>query len=196
MLPEQFGYISIFFGVAGAFCYVKDTLLGRTKPNRVSWFIWMLAPVIGAFLQVKSGAGLSALPIFIEGLISFLILFASFYNKNAYWKITTLDMFCGILSMCALIFWIITTKSEISIIFVIIADSLAAFPTIIKSWKYPDTETSSAYSFAVLSNIAGLLIIKEWTFPIYSLGIYFILMNLAILFCIYRKKIFSSLGKT
>jgi len=190
MLPEQLGYITIFLGLAGAFYYVRDTLLGKTKPNRVSWFIWMLAPLIGAFLQVKSGAGLSVLPIFIEGVISFLILFASFYNKNAYWKITLLDATCGILSIFALIFWVITRESAISIIFVIIADSLAALPTILKSWKYPETETSSAYTFAVLSNIIGLLIIKEWTFSIFSLGVLFVFMNLTILFCIYRKKIF------
>jgi glucose-6-phosphate-specific signal transduction histidine kinase len=191
MLPEQFGYITILFGIAGAFYYVRDTLLGKTKPNRVSWFIWALAPVIGAFLQVKSGAGLSALPILIEGLISFLILSASFYNKNAYWKITLLDVVCGAFSISALILWIITQKSELSIIFVIIADGLAALPTILKSWKYPETETGSAYLFAIFSNIVGLLIIREWTFSIFSLGIYFILMNLAILFCIYRKKIFK-----
>ena len=189
MLPEQIGYVSIVLGIAGAYPYIKNTLSGETKPNKVGWFIWALAPMIGAFLQFKSGATLSALPILMEGMLSLSIFFSSFINKNAYWKITILDIICGTLSIFALVLWVITRESSISTLFVILADLLAGLPILIKSWKYPETETGSAYSYALLSNIIGLFIIKNWIFSIYSIGVYFVIMNLFITLGIYHKKV-------
>ena len=34
--------------VAGNAAYALDTVRGNTQPNRVSWFMWMVAPLIGA----------------------------------------------------------------------------------------------------------------------------------------------------
>lgn len=191
MLPEQIGYITILLGIVGAFPYIKNTLSGKTKPNKIGWFVWALAPIIGAFLQFKSGATFSAIPILMEGILSLSIFFFSFVNKNAYWKITILDITCGILSGFALILWILTRESNISTFFIILADLLAGFPILIKSWKYPETETGSAYYYALISNVVGLLTIKNWVFSIYSIGVYFVLMNFLITLGIYHKKIFK-----
>ena len=30
---------------AGASVYIRDTLVGKTKPNRVSWSMWALSPL-------------------------------------------------------------------------------------------------------------------------------------------------------
>jgi len=78
----------------------------------------------------------------------------------------------------------------ISILFAILSDGLAAIPTIAKSWKFPETETAAVYLPSVFNNTLALLIIKNWIFTIYSFSIYFIVINMVIVFCIYRKKIF------
>ncbi len=189
MLPEQFVYLIIFPSLVGYYFYFKNMFFGQTRPNLVSWFIWMLAPFLGVFFALKAGAGLSVLPIFIAGFGPFLVLFISLFNKNAYWKITTFDAVCGILSLIALMLYVLTKNLAVSIIFVMLSDGLAAVPTLIKSWKFPETETGILYFSGVVNNIIGLLIIKNWIFSIYSLSIYFIVINVAIVFCIYRKKI-------
>lgn len=188
MIGEQFGYLAIFISLFGIFFYLKDTLSGKTKPNRVSWLIWMLAPFVGAFLQWESGAGLSALVIFMSGFISLLVLIVSFFNKEAYWKITILDIICGILAIFALVFWVLTKNSFISLLFAILADFLGAMPTLIKSWKFPETETGFEYICSIFNSILGLLVIKNWIFPIYSFGVYLLIMNFLFVFFIYRKK--------
>lgn len=192
MLPEQIGYITIVIGLTGATFYIRDMIKGGTKPNKVTWFIWSLAPMIGAFLQFKSGGGLSAIPIFMAGFASFLVFLFSFFYKNSYWKIGTLDIVCGVLSLTALIFWIITRNSAISIMFAILSDGLAYIPTLIKSWKYPETETSAIYFLGIVNYILGLLIIKDWHFSVYIFGIYLIIMNSVTLTLIHRKKIFRT----
>ena len=192
MIPEQFAYVAIITSTLGSFLYIKDIFLGTTRPNFVTWFMWMLAPFIGSFLQFQAGASfISTLPVFMAGFCPFLILIAALLKKNTYWKITFFDIVCGMFSFLAMVLWVLTRNTALSVVFVILADVLAAVPTIIKCWKFPDTETGLTYLPGVINSIIGLLIIKNWIFSIYSLNIYFIIVNLAILILIFRKKIFT-----
>lgn len=188
MLPEQIIYIGVLLNLIGEFFYLRSMSLGHAKPNLVSWFIWMLAPFIGVFFQLKAGAGLSVLPVFMMGFGPFLVIIYSLILKNGFWKITFFDLMCGFLSLSSLMFYIFTHNLEISILFVILSDGLAAIPTIVKSWKFPETENSTLYILGILNNIIGLLIIKDWSFSVYSLGVYFVIINVVIAFCIIRKR--------
>ncbi len=192
MLPPNIIYITVFVSLVAFFFYFKNIIYGQTKPNLVSWFIWMLAPFIGVFFQLKAGGGLAALPVFLAGAGSLLVIIFSFRNKNAYWKLTRLDIICGILSLTALVFYIYTHNLSISILFAILSDGLAFIPTFIKSWKSPETETNSVYFADIFNNILGLLMIKNWSFTIYSFLIYLALFNTIEVIILYRKKIFSN----
>ena len=189
MLSEQFGWLIVVFTVIGYYFYFKDFFYGKTRPNLVTWFIWMLAPFIGFFLQLKAGATWSTLPVFIAGFGPLLVLIVSLIKKNGYWKITTFDLFCGFISLVALLIYVLTHNSAISIIFAILSDLLAGIPTFVKSWKFPETETGILYFSGVVINVIGLLIIKNWDFTIYSFSIYIIVMNLLLMCVIYRKRL-------
>ncbi|MBP6883698.1 MAG: hypothetical protein KBC06_00470 [Candidatus Pacebacteria bacterium] len=189
MIPEQVAYLPILISSVGISFYVRDIIRGNTKPNLVSWFLWFLAPVIGGFLQIKDGAGLSVIPVLVAGFVCIPVLVTALIKRNVIWKISLLDVVCGILSALALIFWITTRRTEISILFAILSDALAAVPTLIKSWKFPETESSLGYIPGVINNGIGLMFIKDWRFSIYSFGVYLILLNLTLITFIYRKKI-------
>ena len=188
MLPENIIFIGIVTGLITSFWYIKEMLYGTTRPNLVSWVLWTFAPFIGVFFQLKAGAGLSVLPVFMAGFGPFLVIVFSLWNKNSYWKINTFDLICGFFSVVALMIYIFTYNLEISILFAIISDGLAAIPTLIKSWKFPETENSVTYLGGIFSSILGLLIIDNWVFSIYSFNIYLMVMNITIVFCIYHKK--------
>ena len=190
MLPEKIIFIGVLLNLITCAWYIRDITHGSTRPNLISWFIWMLAPFIGAFFEFKAGAGFSALPVFMSGFSPLLVIIFSLLSKNTYWKIIKLDIICGIISFLALVLYVFTHNLGISILFAIVSDGLAAIPTLMKSWKFPETETSVVYLAGVINNILGLLIIKKWIFSIYSFGIYLVLMNITIVFCIYHKKIF------
>ncbi|MEI6280663.1 MAG: hypothetical protein WCP17_01545 [bacterium] len=193
MFPEQIIFITLLINFVGYFFYIKDIFYGQNKPNLVSWFIWMLAPFIGVFFQVKAGVGLSALPVFLAGFGPFIVLMVLMWNKNAYWKISSLDMVCGGLALLSLIFYILTHNLGLSILFAILSDALAFIPTFIKSWKLPDNESGYVYLVGIIGNTLGLLIIKDWSFAIYSFGVYLIIFNFIEVVILYRKKIFKKL---
>jgi hypothetical protein len=189
MLPEQIVLFSLIITVFGSFFYIRDIVRGKTKPNLVSWFFWSLAPIIGSFLQFKAGAGWSILPVFLAGFVPLVIFFIALLTKNSHWHITKFDIWCGIFSFLSLILWVLTRRTDISILFAILSDGLAAIPTLIKSWKFPETETAIGYSPGIFNNILGLLVIKNWNFSIYSFGIYFILLNSIIILFIKKREL-------
>lgn len=113
---------SVFIGAAisltGAILYIIKILKGKVKPNRVSRLIWSIAPIISSIATMSQGGILSSVPIFMVGLSSLLIFFISLFKKEAYWKITKFDCFCGLLSILGLILWLITEKPILAIIYI------------------------------------------------------------------------------
>lgn len=192
MISENFIYLGIVFHIVAYYIYLRSMIFGQTRPNLVSWFIWMLAPFIGVFFQLKAGAGLSVIPIFMAGFGPLIVVFVSLVIKNGYWKINLFDIICGICALISLVIYIITHNAAVSILFAILADALAFIPTFKKSWNFPETESAYAYACTIVSNTLGLLIIKEWFFTIYSFGIYLITFNIIMLLILNRKKIFKS----
>jgi hypothetical protein len=196
MIPEKFVYLSLLFSVYGLFFLIRDIIKGKTKPNLVTWFFWALAPLVGTFLQLKAGAGLSVLPVFLAGFFPLIIFILALVRRNAHWKITIFVIFCGVFSFIALVLWVLTKRADISILFAILSDLLAAVPTLVKSWNFPETETAAGYVPGIFNNILGLLVIKNWSFSIYSFGIYFIILNTTLIFFIERKKLTSIFLRT
>lgn len=193
MLPENIIYFGLLLQATGQITYIWSIIKGQAKPNLVSWVIWMVAPFLGFFFQIKSGAGISALPVFMAGFGPFLVILFSIFIKNGYWKISVFDMYCGALSVLALIFYIVTHNLGISILFAILSDALACIPTIVKTWKFPKTENSWLYFCAMASNILGLLTLTAWSFSVAAFSVSIILQCVVILFCIYQKNIFRNI---
>jgi hypothetical protein len=189
MLPEKIVYVGVLLQLTGQISYIISIFRGHAKPNLVSWFIWMLAPLTGFFFLIKAGAGFSALPIFMAGFGPSLVIIFSILIKNGYWKINAFDLYCGALALLALILYVFTHDLSIAILFAVLSDNLAAIPTIVKSWKFPETESGFIYFFALISNILGLLTIKAWSFSISIFGILIVIQCITILFCINKKNI-------
>ena len=105
--------------LVAAIAYIRSMFKGHTKPNRVTWLMWTIAPFTAAFAAFSSGATWAAVPVLMSGLSPCLILLASFLNKRAYWKLSRFDYACGGLSALALVLWYLTANPNVAIIFAI-----------------------------------------------------------------------------
>lgn len=187
----MFPYL-VFLGalvqIAGIYVYIKQTLKGETKPNRVTWLMWSIAPLIGTAAAISDGVGLAILPVFMSGFAPLLVFIASFKNKKAYWKLERFDYICGALSILALILWAISKQPIIAIIFSIAADLFAAVPTFVKSWKHPQTESVEAYSTGIFNALTSFFALKTFAFSELAFPIYLVLLNSSLALIIYRAK--------
>lgn len=180
MLNEKFIILGALLSFYGGLSYLIDTLKGKTKPNRVTWFLWALAPMIAFTAQLEKGVGLTALMTFMAGFNPAMIVLASFVNKKAYWKLNRMDYIYGAISIFAIIIWQITGEGNLAILFSIIADAFASLPTIIKSYKEPETENSTIFLFGMINSGLTLLTIKDWSFAQWGFPVYIFVICIAI----------------
>ncbi len=180
MISENFIFLGVLLNIIGSSTYAYSTVRGRTKPNRVTWFLWALAPLIAFAAQLQQGVGAQVLMTFMVGFGPLLVFMASFLNKEAYWHITKLDVICGILSVIALGLWLITGKGALAIVLSIASDLIAGVPTLIKAYREPETEHSSVFRNGAISAAITLLTIKTWTFATYAFALYILLICLAL----------------
>ncbi len=174
MLDVHFVILGAAIGSVGAVLYLRDTLRGVTQPNRVTWLMWAIAPLLAFAAEVHAGVGLRSLMTFVVGFGPLLIFLASFRNPAAAWELRRLDYVCGACSAAGLVIWLVTGHGTVAIAASIAADALAALPTLQKSWRAPETETAAAYLAASLNAGITLLTVSTVTtavvaFPIYIL---------------------------
>ncbi|MNT52511.1 hypothetical protein D3C72_1895390 [compost metagenome] len=154
--------------------------------------MWSIAPLIATFAAISKGVTLAVIPVFMSGFGPLLVLIVSFFKKEAYWKISKIDILCGATSIFALVLWYITKNPDIAIIFSIVSDLFAAIPTVIKSWKYPETESSEAFIGGLLSAFTSYLAATKLDFASLAFSTYLIIINIILIILIEKKRILKS----
>jgi len=178
-------FVSVGVSLFGISAYIKDTLKGKNKPNRMTWFIWAIVPLIATAAAISDGVTLAVIPVFMAGFGPLLVFLSSFINKNSYWKLSKFDYVCGSTAILALVLWYITDNPNIAIIFAIISDAFAALPTIIKSFKHPETESPEPYFTGLFSAITSFFAIKTFKFSEIAFPIYLVIIILTLIGSIY-----------
>jgi hypothetical protein len=172
VIDENWIYLGTAIGAAGAAVYLRDTLRGTTQPNRVTWLLWAVAPLLAAAVEFNEGAGLRALPTFMVGFMPLLIFIGSFHNSASVWKVRRMDYACGVVSVVGTIVWLVTRNGVLAISAAIAADFLAGIPTLMKSWTHPGSETVHSYIGAVISMVILLLTVDHWTFDVVAFPLF------------------------
>ena len=178
----------VFLNVLGSAFYIRDTLKGKTKPNRITWIMWAVAPLIGSAAAFSSGVTWATLPVLFSGLGPLTVVLASFVNRQSYWKLSAFDYLCGVFAILALVLWRVTGDPNIAIMFAIASDFAAAFPSLVKSWRHPETETALAYVLNGASNLTSFAATSEWTFASYAFPGYLVVVNAVFMIFILRKR--------
>jgi hypothetical protein len=168
-----------FFAVAGsivnfAAClsYVRAIFKGEATPNRVSWFLWALVPLIAGVAQLRAGVGISTLVVLSVGAGPACIVLASFAARTGSWKLGPFDYVCGACALAALALWAVTGEPITAIVLSILGDFAAALPTVRKAWLAPATENRSTYVIAFVGMVLGILSVEETTFAAYAFNAY------------------------
>jgi hypothetical protein len=182
-------FVAAAASMIAALVYIRSMFKGNTKPNRVTWLMWTVAPLIGTAAEVSSGVGWSVLPVFMAGFSPLLIFLASFFVKKAYWKLSKIDYLCGVLSGVALVIWYITMNADSGIVLAIASDALAAAPTVTKAWSKPETESIWPYLIGTFSPLTSFAAASIWSFGELAFPAYLVVINVLVLFAIYNKKL-------
>ncbi len=176
--------LNIFFTIT----YIKNIFKGSTKPNKVTWFMWMLNSGIAFFLQLTKGVNFMALiPIFASFITCLMVLASSLIFKKGQYKLGQFDYICLFLSIIALVLWLVVNNPILALIFAIVSDMLSLIPTIKKTWLHPQTESVGTYYAGLISVGAGLVLLNQYNFISLAYPIYLILGNGLVIILAKRK---------
>jgi hypothetical protein len=155
--------------------------------------MWAFAALVSAGAAIAGGATLwTTSRVFVAGFIPLVIFLFSFVNKESYWKLTAFDFFCGILSLIALLVWLMAGSPKAAVLIALTGDAVATLPTILKAWKHPDTETGIIYIASMVSAALVLPAIPVWNIANSAFQIYLLIITSILAFAVYRKKIFRT----
>jgi hypothetical protein len=73
VIDETFVIVGALLSFAGSVGYLRDTLKGKTSPNRVSWFLWAFTPMIAFSAEIGHGVGLASMMTFALGFGPLLV---------------------------------------------------------------------------------------------------------------------------
>ena len=191
LIDRHFAILAALLTLIGSGGYALDTLRGRTEPNRVSWGMWAIAPLIAFAAELTEHAGLTSLLTFAVGVGPLLVILASFHDPHAYAQLTRLDLTCAALSLAALAMWAITGRGEVAIAFSILADLWAGIPTLHKAHHRPESESAKAFVLSAVACVITLLTIPTdaWVLANYGFPIYILIMDITLSALILRPRV-------
>jgi hypothetical protein len=177
-MKEVFALISFIIIVAPIIPYTKDMARGRVKPSRSTRVMFLGLLLLAFFQQHSLGAGLGLALLVGEILGSLaILLFSIRYGVGGLAK---LDIACYTLLILDLGIWAVTNNALLAIVLTMVADMIALVPTVVKTWKDPQSETYYWWLMGVVAPVFGILSegnfsLQEVLFPVYLL-----LANLAV----------------
>jgi hypothetical protein len=163
VIDPRFVYLAAALSLVGAYGYIRDTLRGDTSPNRVTWSLWGVEGVLAFFVEIQQHVGLASLMTLMLGLVPCAVVVASFRNRNAVWKLGTFDAVCGAVSVAGLVFWAFVNEPTVALVSFVVADQMAALPTVRKSWLAPSTESPRLFFLGSMNCAITVLTLTKLT---------------------------------
>ena len=177
MLPEYCAIIGAIIGSLGGFYYLYETIVGKAQPNRITWLLWGIFPMVIFVAQRAQGVEDLSWTSFVAGFMPFLILAASFLNKKAYWKSEPRDYYLMAAAIVGIILWTFTGNPNLALLFALLADIMAGIPTLIKSYSHPHSESWIAYAISTVGFGIGFLSVQTYNFETATFVAYLFILN-------------------
>lgn len=177
------GFIGIVAGVLaliGYVPYIVSTLKGKTRPNKATWIIWTIVGGLLAFSYLAEGdekAIWVPLSYFIGPLIVAILSF-----KYGFSQWSRLDKVCVVVAVLSLVPWALADDAMITLLINLGIDMSGAIPTLVKSYREPDTEDFTAWFIFFAANTLLLFSITQWNLAVlYPVYLFFLAGGMVVL---------------
>ena len=190
MSHEWIGIIAGVLELASAPIYIWSIVKGRTKPDRVTWWILTLVSGMITLSYFASGARETIwLPLVYTLTFGISAVLSLKYGDGPV-TLSILDRVSLVAALVsAALWWII--KSPVPSLFMNICTEFAGIvPTMNKAYRRPWTESPAPWVIGTVAAFLNLLAITEWTIVIASYPVYIFLTNIIITaFVLKRQKV-------
>lgn len=177
-LNQILAAISVVFFLAAAPPYIIDTLKGKTKPERATWFVFSVLGLIAFVSQAELGATWSLVFSGVDTLGSLIVLILSIKYGVGGWS--KLDRYALAIAAGGVGVAVLAHEPIIALLGNIAADISGTVLTVHKTFRAPDTETTISWALTGTSALAGVLSVGSLKFSLILYPAYLALANYAI----------------
>ena len=150
--------LGILSGVLSTFAYlpyIRDTIAGRTQPQRASWLIWSVLGSIAFLSQVYEGAGSSLwfAGVQVSGTVAVFLLSIRL-GVGGFLKRAD----CAVLAAAAfgLILWYFTEDAVYALAITITISLLGGGVTVAKAYLAPESETLATWFLSFVASACAM----------------------------------------
>jgi hypothetical protein len=141
--------------------YVVSILRGHTKPERTTYFIWLILNVVTTSSYIAVGARTTIWTGIAYTFTALLIFGLSI--KHGMGGFSTFDIACFLLAMTGIILWLSTRDALLTLYFGMFVSFIAYLPTIKKAYFLPETENTLSWAMTActaLVNVCALTTLR------------------------------------
>ncbi len=173
------GLISAALSTVAYLPYIRDTLAGRTKPQRASWLIWSALSIIAFASQAYEGATGS---IWFAGaqVLGTVIICVLSVRRGVGGFLSRRD--AGILGLAAfgLVAWYLTDTAAYALAITISISLLGGSMTVLKAYQSPNSETLSTWLVSFFASACAILAVGSPDWVLLAYPVYLFTLNGAI----------------
>lgn len=178
-MKEIFAISSVVLVCVGQPPYIIDMIKGKTKPERMTWFIFSVLGIIAFVSQTDLGASWSLLFSGVETAVSLLTFGLSL--KFGVGGHTKLDIFALTIAMVGVLVALVAHQPLISLLGVILADLMGTMLTVRKVYQRPGTETVISWLLAGIDSALGAMAVGRVDFKLILYPAYLSIASFAVL---------------
>lgn len=181
MTGSSAGTIGILAGVltlTGFVPYIWTILFGGTRPNRATWFIWMILGVILATSYEASGADVSVWMARVDALGYGFIFALSLFRGQGGWS--PVERLCLLSAGVGVLLWGLTGEPRIALYATLIIDFAGWLPTFLKTLAAPGSEDLSSWvlwTAGAFLNVGAVVVAGQSDTAIIAYPVYFMVVN-------------------
>lgn len=178
-----FGLISGLLSAYAFLPYAIDTLYGRTRPQRASWFIWSVLASISLVAQIAEGAGAS---LWFAGVqtagTAIIFLIGLWRGVGGVGSWTDICVLTG--AALGLVLWSVTDAPAYALLTSIGISCLGGSVTVWKAYKSPESETLTTWMTCFVASACAMLAVGTVDWLLLAYPIYLLVLNGAIVMAI------------
>jgi hypothetical protein len=186
VLKPIFGILSSIFVLLGGIPYLKDIYRGDAHPHVLSWLGWSFITALGGATMLAEGSTWAVAILFANTFLCLSIAGYSIIKRVGVWSTGIYDYIFFGLGIIGLILWQTLDMPVIALVCAIVADFSFGFPTIIKTYKDPTTETSFVWLTAAISGLLSLFAVQSFHFSEAAYPIYLFIYDTAVLLLVWE----------
>ena len=174
-----------YFGIAAGiitflsfFPYFRDVINRVAKPERASWFIWIVIGPIAIFSQLALGAGPSIWLVAMDtlgGIIGFIlaVIYGSGWLKKR-------DYIGLAIAGLGLILWQFTHHAAYALITIILIDLVGTVLNTVKTYEDPGSETPTLWLCVAFAGLLAAISVGEFNPVLLIYPLYIFLANISV----------------